>query len=221
MYKKVSGNAVVFLVLHVDDILLIGNNVSVLQSIKIWLFKNFSMKDLGEATYILGIKIYRNRSKRLLSLSQSTYIEKMLKRFSMDQSKREFIPLMHRITLLKSLCPRTHDERTHKSLIPYPSAIGSILYSMIYTRPIISYALSVTSNHQLDLGESHWVAVKTILKYLRMTKDIFLIYREGNNDLHVKGYMDSSFQYDRDDSKSQSSYVFTLNGGAVSWKSSK
>ena len=74
MYKKTSGSAVIFLVLYVDDILLIGNDVSVLQSVKIWLSKNFSMKDLGEATYILGIKIYNDRSKRLLGLSQSTYI---------------------------------------------------------------------------------------------------------------------------------------------------
>ena len=65
------------------------------------------------------------------------------------------------------------------------------------------------------------MAVKNILKYLRRTKDIFLIYGDGDNDLHVKGYTDANFQSDRDDSKSQSGYVFTLNGGAVSWKSSK
>ena len=81
---KTNGSANVFLVLYVDDILLIGNDVSVLQSVKIWLSKNFSIKDLGEATCILGIKIYRDRTKRLLGLSQSTYIDKMLKRFSME-----------------------------------------------------------------------------------------------------------------------------------------
>ena len=70
-----------------DNILLIGNDVSVLQTIIILLSKNISMKDIKEVTYILGIKIYRDRSKRLLCLSQSTYIDKMLKRFSMEQSK--------------------------------------------------------------------------------------------------------------------------------------
>ena len=107
MYKKVSRSVVMFLELYVDDILLIRNDVSVLHSVKFWLSKNISMKDLGEATYILGIRIYRDRSKRLLGLSQSTYIEKMLKRFSMDQSMRGFIPMTHGITLSKSLCPRT------------------------------------------------------------------------------------------------------------------
>ena len=90
-----------------DDIFLIGNDVSVLQSVKIWLSKNFSMKDLGEANYILGIKIYKDRSKRLLDLSHSTYIDKMLKRFSMKQSKKGNIRMTHGIMLLKSLCPKT------------------------------------------------------------------------------------------------------------------
>ena len=72
VYKKISGGAIVFLVLYVDDILIIGNDI----------FKRFSMKDLGEAAYILGIRIYRDRSNRLLGLSQSMYIDKVLKRFS-------------------------------------------------------------------------------------------------------------------------------------------
>ena len=219
VYKNTNGSAVVFLVLYVDDILLIGNDVSVLQSVKIWLSKNFSMKDLGEATYILGIKIYRDRTKRLLGLSQSTYIDKMLKRFSMAQSKRGYIPMVSGITLSEYMCPHTQDERTHMNMIPYASAIGSIMYSMLCTRPDVSYALSVTSRYESDPGMGHWVVVKTILKYLRRTKDVFLIY--GDGDLIMEGYSDASFQSDRDDSKSQSGYVFTLKGGAVSWKSSK
>ena len=69
MYKKTSGSAIVFLVLYVDDILLIGNDIPMLQSIKIWLSQKSSMRDLGEASYVLGIKIYRDRSKRMLGLS--------------------------------------------------------------------------------------------------------------------------------------------------------
>ena len=155
VYKKVSGSVVVFLVLYVDDILLIGNDVLVLQSIKIWLSKNFSMKDVGEATYILGIKIYRDISKRLLGLSQSTYIEKMLKGFSMDQSKKGLIPITHGVTLSKSLCPWTQDERTHMSLIPYASVVGSIMYYMICTRPNVLFAPNVTSRYQSDPSEGY------------------------------------------------------------------
>ena len=84
MYNKVDESSIMFLVLYVYNILLIGNGVSILISVKIWLSKIFSTKDLGEATYILGMNIYRDRSKRLLGLSLSTYIDKMLKRFSME-----------------------------------------------------------------------------------------------------------------------------------------
>ncbi|KAK9018928.1 hypothetical protein V6N11_033973 [Hibiscus sabdariffa] len=196
VYKKFSGSIVSFLILYVDDILIIGNDIPTLQYIKTWLNSCFSMKDLGEAAYILGVKIYRDRSRRLLGLSQSTYIDKVLKRFSMEKSKRGFLPMRHGISLSKEMCPSTPQERERMSQIPYASAIGSIMYAMICTRPDLSYALSMTSRYQANPGEGHWTAVKNILKYLRRTKDTRMIH-----------------------DRNQVSYC--LNGGAVSWKSSK
>jgi hypothetical protein len=99
VYKKESGSVVVFLILYVDDILLIGNDIPMLESVKASLKKSFSMKDLGEATYILGIRIYRDRSKSLIGLSQDTYIDKVLKWFNMEQSKKWFLPMSHGIHL--------------------------------------------------------------------------------------------------------------------------
>ena len=93
------------------------------------------------------------------------------------------------------------------------------MYAMLCTRPDISYALSATSKYQSNPGQGHWVVVKNILKYLRRTKDVLVIY--GDSDLIVSGYTDAIFQFDGDDFKSQSCYVFTLNGGEISWKSSK
>jgi hypothetical protein len=83
VYKKASGSVVIFLILYVDDILLIRNDIPMLEATKSSLGKSLAMKDLGEPTYILGIKIYRDRSKRLIGLSQDTYIDKVLKRFNM------------------------------------------------------------------------------------------------------------------------------------------
>ncbi|KAG8499182.1 hypothetical protein CXB51_005634 [Gossypium anomalum] len=196
VYKKVSGSTIIFLVLYVDDILIMGNDIPTLQSIKTWLGSCFSMKDLGEATYILGDKINRDRSRRLLGLSQGTYIDKILKRFNMEESKRGLLPMRHGISLSKEMCPSTPQERERMSKIPYASTIGSIIYAMLCTRPDVSYALSMTSRYQVDPGE-------------------------GEEELSVKGYTDASFQTDKDDSRSQSGFVFCLNGGAVNWKSSK
>ncbi|KAJ9540535.1 hypothetical protein OSB04_027041 [Centaurea solstitialis] len=221
VYTKFSGSIVTFLVLYVDDILLIGNDVPTLQSVKEWLSKCFQMKDLGEAAYILGIKIYRNRSKRLIGLSQSTYIDKVLKRFRMDESKKGFIPMQHGIVLSKTQCPVSSKDQDKMKSVPYASAIGSIMYAMLCIRPDVAYSVSVASRYQQNPGESHWVAVKNILKYLRRTKEMFLVFGGTEDEISVTGYSDASFQTDRDDFRSQSGYVFTLNGGAISWKSSK
>ncbi|GKB54529.1 putative RNA-directed DNA polymerase [Tanacetum coccineum] len=196
------------------------NDIPTLQSVKDWLGKCFAMKDLGDAAYILGIKIYRDRSKRLIGLSQDTYLDKILKRFKMDNSKKGNLPLHHGIKISSDLCPKTNDELDKMSRVPYASAIGSIMYAMTCTRPDVSFALSMVSRHQQNPGEGHWTAVKNILKYLRNTKDRFLVYG-GEKELRVTGYCDAGWQTDKDDSRSQSGWIFLLNGGAVTWKSSK
>ena len=133
--------------LYIDDILLIGNDLPALQNVKSWLGSCFSMKDLGEAAYILGIKIYRDKSKRMIGLSQSTYIDNVMNRFSMQNSKRGFLPMCHSISLSKTQCPMMQDERDRISKIPYASAIGSIMYAMLCTQPDVSYALNMTSRY--------------------------------------------------------------------------
>jgi hypothetical protein len=220
VYKKVSGSAVVFLVLYVDDLLLIRNDIPMMEAVKSSLRKSFSMKDLGEATYMLGIKIYRDRSKRLIGLSQDAYIDKILNRFNMQDSKKGFLPMSRDITLSKKQCPSEPDDQERMRVISYALAIGSIMYAMLCTRPDVSYAISATSRYQSNYGDAHWTIIKNILKYLRRTKEAFLVFG-GEEELVVKGYNDASFKTNADDSKSQSGFVFCLNGGAVSWKSSK
>src|SRR6516162_5228628 len=131
VYKKVSGSALTFLLLYVDDILFIGNDIPMLQSVKTWLSVKFSMMDLGETAFILAIKIYRDRSKRLLGLSQSTYIDKVLKRFNMEQSKRGLLPMSRGTSLSKEMSPKTLEEREKMNRISFASTVGSIMYAMI------------------------------------------------------------------------------------------
>ena len=99
--------------------------------------------------------------------------------------------------------------------VPYASAIGSIMYAMLCTRPDVCLAISLAGRYQSNPGVDHWTTVKNMLKYLKSTKDMFLIYG-GDKELVVNGYVDASFDTDPDDSKSQTGYMFILNGGAVS-----
>ena len=101
------------------------------------------MKDLGEAAYILGIKIYRDRSRRLIGLSQSTYLDKILKKFNMDQSKKGFLPVFQGLKLSSTQCPTTAEDREKMSVIPYASTIGSIMYAMLFIRPDVNLAVNL------------------------------------------------------------------------------
>ncbi|KAL0427890.1 UNVERIFIED_CONTAM: Retrovirus-related Pol polyprotein from transposon TNT 1-94 [Sesamum latifolium] len=127
--------------------------------------------------------------------------------------------MRHRIKLSKKQSPKTDEELKRMSNIPYASAVGSIQYAVHCTRLDVAYALSVSSRYQACAGEAHWGSVKSILKYLKRTKDMFLIYDGG--ELILKGYSDAIFQLDDDDAKSQSGFVFKLNGGMVACKSFK
>ncbi|GKC37645.1 retrotransposon protein, putative, ty1-copia subclass [Tanacetum coccineum] len=197
VYLKASGSNVTFLILYVDDILIMGNNIPMLQDVKSYLGRCFAMKDLGEAAYILGIKIYRDRSRRLIGLCQSAYIEKILKRFHMENSKRGSIPMQEKLRLSKSQGASTPAELKRMQNVPYASAVGSIMYVVRCTRPDVAFAQNITSRFQQNPGDLHWTT------------------------LRVSCYTDAGYLTDADDLKSQTGYVFVLNGGAVDWKSTK
>ena len=138
----------------------------------------------------------------------------------MDQSKKGFLPVLQGTRLSMAQCPTTAEDREKMSVVPYASAIGSIMYAMLCTRPDVNLAVSLVGRYQSNPGKEHWTAVKNILKYLKRTKEMFLVYG-GDEELVVRGYTDASFQIDRDDCRSQSGFVYVMNGGVVSWMSSR
>ncbi|KAK0605121.1 hypothetical protein LWI29_022943 [Acer saccharum] len=220
VYKRIKGDKLVFLILYVDDILLIGNDVGVLTSVKEWLAKQFDMKDLGEASFILGIQVIRDRKNKTIALSQALYMDKILSRFSMQDSKKGMLPFRHGIKLSKEQVPKNEHEEQFMSRVPYASAVGSLMYPMLCTRPDICFAVGIVSRFQSKPGPDHWTAVKHIFKYLKRTRDNMLVYFGG--DLIPVVYTDSDFQSDSNSKKSTSRAMFTIGGGgAVIWRSIK
>nr|GFC75696.1 retrotransposon protein, putative, Ty1-copia subclass [Tanacetum cinerariifolium] len=140
----------------------------------------------------------------------------------MDNSKRGSIPMHEKLKLSKSQGASTHVELKRMQNVPYASTVGSIMYVVRCTHPDVPFAQNVTSRFQQNPGDIHWTTVKNILKYLENTKDMFLVY-EGDlkRELRVFCYTDVGYLTDDDDLKSQTGYVFILNGGAVHWKSAK
>ena len=139
VYKKVSGSAIAFLILYVDDILLIGNDVTFLNEVKESLKKSFSMKDLGEAAYILGIKIYRDRSRRLIGLCQEYISGQSFEEVQYGRFQERFIPTSHGKTLSKNQCPQTVAEREYMSecTICFSNWFYHVCHDMYKTRCVL------------------------------------------------------------------------------------
>ena len=106
------------------------------------------MKYLGDAQFVLGIQIIRNRKNKMLTLSQASYIDKMLVRYTMHNSKRGFLPFRHEIILSNEQCPKTPQEVKEMRRISYASAVGSLMYVMLCTRSNIFYVVRIASRYQ-------------------------------------------------------------------------
>nr|GEW35720.1 retrotransposon protein, putative, Ty1-copia subclass [Tanacetum cinerariifolium] len=149
-------------------------------------------------------------------------LEKSLKLYCMENSKRRSIPMQEKLKLSKSKGASTPAEIKRMHNVPHASAVGSIMYAVRCTRPDVAFAQNITCQFQQNPCDIHWTTVKNILKYIRNTKDMFLVYRgDLKQELRVSCYTDAGYLTNVDDLKSQTRYVFVLNGGAIDWKSAK
>ena len=119
--------------------------------------KVFDMKDMGEASHILGMRIHKDQSKKMLYLSQEDYIDKVLHRFNMDRGKALSTPLPSYVKPSKQDFPQSDEEKAEMDKLPYVSAVGSLMYAMIATRPDIAFAVGVVSSsrYMSNLGKTH------------------------------------------------------------------
>ena len=174
------------------------------------------MKDLGAVKEFLGIEIKRNRAARTLEITQSSYISKVLERVEMRSSKTASTPMA--LDFAKSSA--SSKSQPLPPNVPYRSAIGSLMYLMICTRPDISFAVYRLSQHKENPTYLHWNAVKRLLRYINGTRNVGLKYFPEDN-IRLVGFADSDWAGFTDSRKSTEGYVFSLCGGAVSWKSKK
>ena len=176
LYIKRSNNYFIILSLYVDDILIAGNYKKLIDVTKKWLSSNFKMKDMGEANYVLGVKILKDHSKRLLGLSQEMYIKKMLKRYHMHNCKPMDTPVERNLSLSLDMCPKSPKEKGKMSQIPYSSVVESMMYALVCISPDICYAVGLANRFQSNLGIKHWMTVKRIQRYLKGTTYYVLCY---------------------------------------------
>jgi len=140
-----------YLLLYVDDTLIVARNKTHMQKLKAQLKKEFDMKDLGEAKKILGMKITRDRGSSRLWLSQKNYILNVLERFNMAEERPITTLLVGHFKSSSKHCPQLPEEM---SRVPYASAVGSLMYDLVCTRPDLAYAISIVSRFISNLGSN-------------------------------------------------------------------
>ena len=219
LYVRHDGNGLMLIALYVDDLLLAAKTRTQISWMKNMLRERFDMKDLGEARVCLGLEITRNRDERKLWLSQQSYMEKIVERFGMNESKPVATPMEEPNSPDERLELISDNEETATD-VPYREAIGSLMYLMIGSRPDIAYAVGKLARFCENPKWKHWIAVKRVLRYVNGTWNMGLCY-DGVKGGGVYGYTDSDWAGDVSDRKSTSAYVFMTAGSAISWSSRK
>jgi hypothetical protein len=212
--KTFRGDKFIILLLYVEDMLIVGQDITMIGDLKKELSKFFDMKNLGPAKQILGMQIVRDRKARKLWMSQQGYVDRVLERFNMKDAKPVTTPLANHFKLGKMSRPTTQDGKETMTAIPYSSAVGSLMYAMVFNRPDIAHAVGVVSRFPSNHGKEHWEAVKWILRYLKGSSNKCLCF--GGSEPILEGYSDADMAGDSDGRKSTSGILFTFAGGVVS-----
>ena len=192
-----------------DDILLATNDKGMMHGVKQFLSKKFDMKHMGEASYVISLKIHKDRSRSILGLSQKTYINKVFERFRMKDCSPSVAPIMKGDKLSLNQCPKNDLENESMKNIQYASAVGSLMYAQVCIRPNIAYAIGVLGRYQCNPSMDHWRATKKVMRYLQGNKDYMPMYRQTDN-LDLVGYSDANFASCVDSRRSTSGYIFIM-----------
>jgi hypothetical protein len=205
VYYRYGRGEAVMLCLYVDDILIFGPNLNMIEEVKKLLSSNFDIKDLGEADVILNIKLIREGDGGV-TLLQSHYVEKMLSRFGFSDYDPAPTPYDPNMILRKN-------QRIARDQLIYSQIISSLMYLASATRPDISYIVCKLSQFVSKPGDDHWRALKRVLRYLKGTMTYGIHYTR--NPRVLEGYCDANWISDADELHATSGYVFLLGGGAV------
>lgn len=210
LFVKPSSSPV-YLLIYVDDILVITADTSTLNAIKDQIAITFDTRDLGPATFFLGIDIMRDRITKTIKLTQTRHITDLLSKFNMDKSKPFDTPSSIAFKLTADGDPLDTTEH------PYSTLIGSLMYLTSCTRPDIAQAVGALARYMSKPTIAHWTAAKHVLRYLTGTTDYGIVFTPSNSTLNA--YCDANHAGDIDTRRSTTGYVFTFNNGAITWSS--
>ena len=215
---KEANDRISFVILgvYVDDIIPVSNNPVLLKAEKAALCERFEMIDQGEIHYLLGMSIKRDRECRTLTISQANYVERVLRKFGMENCKPVSTPLD----------PGRKFQQLSQGDEPfnvqtYQQAIGCLTYVSTATRPDVAAAVGVLSQYMSRPSKEHWIGVKRVMRYLKGTLMYGLKFYAHEEEPELFGYSDADWAGDVDTQRSTSGYVFQIGSSTISWSSKK
>ncbi|KAF7334034.1 hypothetical protein MVEN_02308800 [Mycena venus] len=225
VYVRRDGKDMTIVAVHVDDMSIYASNVKLISCTEDKLESSFQITRLGDAKQLLGMEIHRDRAHGTLTITQSTYINKILAFHGMDSSNVIATPMDPNVKLTKLQDGESHPDIKNV----YQSMVGALMYAAITTRPDIAYAVQMLSQFSSNHGPVHLTAVKRVYRYLHGTVNLGITYSaspDSNVVMHAdfsepRLYSDADWGNVVDDRKSISGFVTTLTGGAVTWSSKK
>lgn len=204
--------------LYVDDMLILSKDPAIIDKAVAHIRSRWEIKELGEVSHILGLRVLRDRGQRLLSLDQTAYIDQMIERFGLLGAKPCPTPAVDRAALVKG----TGDERQADQRL-YQEGIGCLNWVTIGTRFDAVYVLGQLSQHCSAPTIRNWNGVLHLMRYLMGTRELRLTFGGKGDTISslLQGFCDADYACDQIDRRSVTGHLFLLNKGLVSWTSAK
>lgn len=214
LYTKFENGIRCFILVYVDDLLIVCDSETMIRIIKKLLAKEFEMTDVGRVDTFLGMHIEHDRENGIIQLSQSQYMKKVINKFGMNDCKPASTPIEKGLHL-------SNEAKGENSNVPYRELIGCLTYATLTTRPDLCASTNYFSRFQSNYTHEHFTQAKRILRYIKATSDLKMRFVKDEEAEMLVGYADADWAGDKNDSKSTSGYVFKLFGNIISWASRK
>jgi hypothetical protein len=220
IYTSDAGTRLVIPV-FVDDLTIISPSKVDIDHVKAQLRDVFKLRDLGPISFLLGVQIDYDRNARTIALSQKQYILDILERAGMSDCHPVTRPMDSGSKLSKEMEPQTKEEADEMKSVPYIHLVGAVNYLAISTRPDISFTISQLARFNTNPGIQHWCTLKHLLRYLKGSADLRLVYSPTQDPELFTTYVDADHGGDVDTGKSTTGYLVKMGTGAVAWSSKK
>ena len=220
VYIYCNDEVKIIVPIYIDDITFASKSPSAIDKYVKILSEYLKCRDLGPTQFLLGVAIDRNRSTRTTTLHQRQFTIDLLEKYGMSDCYAVQTPLPYKIALSHDMGPTTEEGKEFMAKVPYLSAVGSLQYLAMMTRPDIAHSVAYLARFNSNPGQKHWEALKHLLRYVKGTLEHKLTYSgDKAGDEPFVTYSDSSHGDCVDTGRSTAGYVTMVAGGAVEWYS--